>query len=105
MKRAGKAVVITIGNSGIGLATAREFVANGANVVIFGRNRSTLDQAVVDLGEDALAVESDVCRTSDLERLFVMAKAALYLASDDSVYCVGSEILVDGDLSQLAYYP
>jgi NAD(P)-dependent dehydrogenase (short-subunit alcohol dehydrogenase family) len=34
-----------------------------------------------------------------------MAKAALYLASDDSVYCVGSEIMVDGGLSQLAYQP
>ena len=77
MKLAGKVAVITGGNSGIGPATAREFVANGAKVVIFGRNRATLDQAVADLGEDALAVESDVRRTSDLDRLFVMAKAAL----------------------------
>jgi NAD(P)-dependent dehydrogenase (short-subunit alcohol dehydrogenase family) len=74
MKLAGKVAVITGGNSGIGLATAREFVANGAKVVIFGRNRATLDQAVADLGEDALAVEGDVRRTSDLERLFVQAR-------------------------------
>lgn len=74
MKLAGKVAVITCGNSGIGLAMAREFVANGAKVVIFGRNRATLDQAVADLGEDALAVEGDVRRTSDLERLFVQAR-------------------------------
>jgi len=44
MKLAGKVAVIPGGNSGIGLATAREFVANGAKVVIFGHNRATLDQ-------------------------------------------------------------
>jgi NAD(P)-dependent dehydrogenase (short-subunit alcohol dehydrogenase family) len=74
MKLAGKVAVITGGNSGIGLATAREFVTNGAKVVVFGRNRATLDQAVADLGEDALAVEGDVRRTSDLQRLFVQAR-------------------------------
>jgi len=58
MKLAGKVAVITGGNSGTGPATAREFVTNGAKVVIFGRNRATLDQAVADLGGDALAVES-----------------------------------------------
>src|ERR1700719_342873 len=79
MKLAGKVAVITGGNSGIGLATAREFVANGAKVVIFGRDRATLDQAVADLGEDVLAVEGDVRRTSDLERLFVQARDYLGL--------------------------
>jgi NAD(P)-dependent dehydrogenase (short-subunit alcohol dehydrogenase family) len=74
MKLADKVAVITGGNSGIGLAMAREFVSNGAKVVIFGRNRATLDQAVADLGEDALAVEGDVRRTSDLERLFVQTR-------------------------------
>lgn len=70
MKLDKKVAVITGGNSGIGLATAREFKANGAKVVIFGRDRATLDRAAVDLGHDALAVQGDVRRISDLERLF-----------------------------------
>jgi NAD(P)-dependent dehydrogenase (short-subunit alcohol dehydrogenase family) len=70
MKLANKVAVITDGNSGIGLATAREFAANGAKVVIFGRDRATLDQAVATLGKDALAVQGDVRRISDLKRLF-----------------------------------
>lgn len=62
--------VITGGNSGIGLATAREFKANGAKVVVFGRSRETLDQAVSDLGGDTLAVQGDVRHLPDLDRLF-----------------------------------
>ena len=50
-----RVAVITGGNSGIGLATAREFKANGAKLVIFGRNRQTLDEAAAALGNGALA--------------------------------------------------
>jgi hypothetical protein len=64
MKLDKKVAVITGGNSGIGLATAREFRANGAKVVIFGRDRATLDRAAADLGHDALAVQGDVRRIS-----------------------------------------
>jgi NAD(P)-dependent dehydrogenase (short-subunit alcohol dehydrogenase family) len=70
MKLQDKVAVITGGNSGIGLATAREFKANGAKVVIFGRSRQTLDQAVASLGGDALAVQGDVRNLGDIERLF-----------------------------------
>lgn len=66
----GKVAVITGGNSGIGLATAREFKANGATVVIFGRSRQTLDQAAANLGSDVLSVQGDVRNLGDLERLF-----------------------------------
>ena len=70
MRLAGKVAVITGGNSGIGLATAREFVANGAKVVIFGRDRRTLDQAAASLGDDCMAVQGDVRQLPDIERLF-----------------------------------
>jgi NAD(P)-dependent dehydrogenase (short-subunit alcohol dehydrogenase family) len=70
MKLQDRVAVITGGNSGIGLATAREFKANGAKVAIFGRSHETLDQAAASLGSDALAVQGDVRKVGDLERLF-----------------------------------
>ena len=73
MKLKGKLAVITGGNSGIGLATAREFVANGASVAIFGRDRRTLEQAATNLGQNALAVQGDVRKLGDIERLFAQA--------------------------------
>jgi NAD(P)-dependent dehydrogenase (short-subunit alcohol dehydrogenase family) len=73
MKLQDKVAVITGGNSGIGLATASEFKANGAKVAIFGRSRQTLDQAVASLGSDVLAVQGDVRKLGDLERLFNQA--------------------------------
>jgi NAD(P)-dependent dehydrogenase (short-subunit alcohol dehydrogenase family) len=70
MKLHNKVAVITGGNSGIGLAIACEFKSNGAKVVIFGRSRRTLDQAAQNLGGDSLAVQGDVRKMDDLERLF-----------------------------------
>lgn len=57
MKLENRVAVITGGNSGIGLATAREFVANGAKVAIFGRQHQTLEQAAGELGS-----RSNCCR-------------------------------------------
>src|SRR6516162_6067891 len=65
-----KVAVITGGNSGIGLAIAREFKSNGAKVVIFGRSQGTLEQAAKTLSEDVLAVQGDVRKMQDLEHLF-----------------------------------
>ena len=65
-----KVAVITGDNSGIGLATAREFKANGASVVIFGRNRQTLDKAAASLGDGCLAIQGDVRQLGDIDRLF-----------------------------------
>ena len=73
MKLKGRVAVITGGNSGIGLATAREFKANGAKVVIFGRSRQTLDQAEKILGSDVMTVQGDVRNLGDLERFFMQA--------------------------------
>lgn len=65
----GKVAVITGGNSGIGLATARQFVEQGAKVVIFGRNQATLDSAVETLGTQASGIQGDVRNIEDLKRL------------------------------------
>ncbi len=66
----GKTVLITGGNSGIGLATAKLFKEEGANVAISGRDQKTLDEAVRTIGKDTLAVKADVSKLADLDRLF-----------------------------------
>ena len=68
MRLAGKTALITGGNSGIGLATARLFLAEGAQVAITGRNPKTLDVANKELGTRVLAVQADVTKVGDLER-------------------------------------
>jgi NAD(P)-dependent dehydrogenase (short-subunit alcohol dehydrogenase family) len=71
MKRlAGKIAVVTGGNSGIGLATAKLFRTEGAKVAISGRNQKTLDQAVNVIGGDVLGVRADVSKPDDIQRLF-----------------------------------
>ena len=59
MRLANKTAFITGGNSGIGLATARLFVAEGAKVAITGRNQATLEAAAKELGPNALAIVAD----------------------------------------------
>jgi len=66
----GKVAVITGGNSGIGLATAKKFAAQGAKVAISGRDRKTLEQAAKEIGPETLAVQGDVTDLSSLDRLF-----------------------------------
>lgn len=65
-----KVAVVTGGNSGIGLSTAKAFVDEGARVVIFGRDQKTLDQAVETLGTNAIAVKGDVTSDTDLATLY-----------------------------------
>jgi NAD(P)-dependent dehydrogenase (short-subunit alcohol dehydrogenase family) len=72
----GKIAVITGGNSGIGLASAKRFAAEGAQVVITGRRQSELDKAVEIIGGDVLAVQGDISNLSDLDRLFDTVKSA-----------------------------
>lgn len=71
----GKTAVITGGASGIGLATAKRFVAEGAFVFLFGRRQEALDAALSDLGPNARAVSGDVTKLEDLDRLFDTVKA------------------------------
>ena len=65
----GKTALITGGNSGIGLATARLFREHGARLIITGRDRASLDKAESELGEDVLALQSDAGNLGDIERL------------------------------------
>jgi NAD(P)-dependent dehydrogenase (short-subunit alcohol dehydrogenase family) len=70
MKLTGKKALITGGNSGIGLATARLFITEGAQVAITGRDQKTLDEAVAELGPNARGYRADVTVAEDRERLF-----------------------------------
>ncbi len=69
-----KVAVITGGNSGIGLATAKAFVREGAKVALLGRDAETLDAAVSELGDAAIGVQGDVTNLGDLDRLFAAVK-------------------------------
>src|ERR1700724_1343951 len=70
MRLTGKKALITGGNSGIGLAPARLFVAEGAQVAITGRDQKTLDEAVADLGPNARGYRADVTVADDRKQLF-----------------------------------
>ena len=66
----GKVAIITGGSSGIGLAIAKRFVSEGAYVFITSRRQSELDKAVAEIGKDVTAVQGDVSRLEDLDRLY-----------------------------------
>ena len=68
MKLANKVALITGGNSGIGFATARLFVAEGARVAVTGRNSKTLQKAATELGDNVLALQADVTDVEATER-------------------------------------
>jgi NAD(P)-dependent dehydrogenase (short-subunit alcohol dehydrogenase family) len=69
-KLEGKTAVITGGTEGIGLATAKLFVKEGAYVFITGRRQKELDEAVKAIGPNATGVQGDVAKLSDLDRLY-----------------------------------
>lgn len=73
-KLEGKITLITGGTSGLGLATARRFVAEGARVVLTGRRQAELERATAELGGNAVGVRGDVSNLADLDRLI----AAIY---------------------------
>jgi len=74
-KLASKIAVITGGNSGIGLATAKLFAAEGAQVIITGRRAAEVEKATKDIGHNAVGIISDVSKPADLDKLFAEVKA------------------------------
>jgi NAD(P)-dependent dehydrogenase (short-subunit alcohol dehydrogenase family) len=72
----GKIVVITGANSGIGLASARRFAEEGADLVITGRRQPELEAAAASIGGRVLAVQGDIASLSDLDRLFETVRSA-----------------------------
>ncbi|MFI6098055.1 SDR family NAD(P)-dependent oxidoreductase [Lentzea sp. NPDC051213] len=72
---AGRTALVTGGTSGIGLAIAARFVAEGAGVFVTGRRQPELDAAVARLGSAAIGVRSDVSDLADLDRLFARIAA------------------------------
>ncbi len=75
MKLQNKVTVITGGTSGIGLSIAKEYQAQGAKVVVMGRNADALSAAAAELGDGALVLKGDVTSASDLENLYAKTTA------------------------------
>ena len=73
-KLEGKIAVITGGNSGIGLATAKRFVSDGAYVFITGRRQNELDAAVSEIGKNVTGIQGNVSNLADLDRLYTTVK-------------------------------
>jgi NAD(P)-dependent dehydrogenase (short-subunit alcohol dehydrogenase family) len=74
MRLEGKVALITGGNSGIGLATAKQFVNEGAYVYISGRRDTELAAAVKEIGKNVTGIQGDVSNLGDLDRLFAKIK-------------------------------
>ena len=73
-KLEGKVAVITGGTSGLGLATAERFVAEGAYVFVTGRRQHELDGAVEKIGRNVTGVQGDIANLADLDRLYATVK-------------------------------
>jgi NAD(P)-dependent dehydrogenase (short-subunit alcohol dehydrogenase family) len=73
-KLEGKIAVITGGNSGIGLATAKRFVTEGAYVFITGRRQKQLDLAVSEIGKNVMGIQSDVSNLADIDKIYTTIK-------------------------------
>jgi len=73
-KLEGKIALVTGGNSGIGLATAKRFVTEGAKVIITGRRKENLDAAVKEIGPNATGIQADASKLEDIDRVYAEIK-------------------------------
>ena len=92
----GKTALITGGTTGIGFETAKQYLAEGAKVIITSTNEERLVTAIAQLGKNATSVRADVRSLNDLDNLAKIVKAAVFLASDDSSDMTAADIVVDG---------
>ena len=99
-KLEGKVAVITGGNSGIGLATAQRFAAEGAHVFITGRRQGELDAAVRAIGKNVTGVQGDVSELPDLDRLYATVKQHQGRIDVLFANAGGGELAPLGDISE-----
>ena len=74
-KLSGKVALVTGGNSGIGLAAAKQFALEGAHVFITGRRKRELDAAILEIGNGAKGIQADISKPTDLDHLYEVVKS------------------------------
>jgi NAD(P)-dependent dehydrogenase (short-subunit alcohol dehydrogenase family) len=102
-KLEGKIAVVTGGTSGIGLATARLFAAEGATVFISGRRQAELDAAVDAIGSNAVGVQADSANPADLDRLFDTVRTRAGRIDALYVNAGGGAMLPLGEITEAHY--
>lgn len=99
----GKIAVVTGGTSGIGLATAKRFAAEGARVFVTGRRQAELDAAVATIGPRATGIQADSADLGDLNRLYEQVKAAVGRIDVLFVNAGGGTMLPLGSITEEQY--
>jgi NAD(P)-dependent dehydrogenase (short-subunit alcohol dehydrogenase family) len=102
-KLEGKIAVVTGGTTGIGLATAKRFAAEGAHVYITGRRRAELDAAAAEIGNGATGVQADSSQTGDLDALFERIRAEKGRLDVLFVNAGGGSLLPLGSITEEQY--
>lgn len=102
-KLEGKVAVVTGASTGIGLAVAKQFAAEGAEVFITGRRKAELDAAAAEIGAAVTAVQADSANLDDLDRLFAKVKADKGRVDVLFVSAGGGEMLPLGAITEAHY--
>jgi NAD(P)-dependent dehydrogenase (short-subunit alcohol dehydrogenase family) len=103
-KLEGKTALITGGNSGIGLATAKRFVGEGAYVFITGRRESELAAAVKEIGSNVTGIQGDVSNLGDLDRLFAQIERERGILDVVFANAGGAKFAPLGELTEEHYH-
>jgi NAD(P)-dependent dehydrogenase (short-subunit alcohol dehydrogenase family) len=99
----GKIAVLTGGTTGIGLATAKRFVAEGARVFVTGRRQAEIDAAVTAIGPKATGIQADSANLSDLSRLYERVKTEVGRIDVLFVNAGGGSMLPLGEITEKQY--